>query len=101
MRRAERPNCAGALRVRPAVARLFYCPDKRILGTRGSNFALPVGPPIFDRGLPLVTTRSPSMTTAVNDRQTFEGVSMNVRRKWRFLVPAAVGSVVWALSAGL
>jgi hypothetical protein len=41
------------------------------------------------------------MTTAVNDRQTFEGVSMNVRRKWRFLVPAAVGSLVWALSAAL
>src|SRR5215831_14539939 len=41
------------------------------------------------------------MTTAVNDRQTFEGVSMNVRRKWRFLVPAAVGSMVWALSAAL
>jgi hypothetical protein len=41
------------------------------------------------------------MTTAVNDRQTCEGVSMNVRRKWRFLVPAAAGSLVWALSAGL
>ena len=26
---------------------------------------------------------------------------MNVRRKWRFLVPAAAGSLVWALSAGL
>src|SRR5262245_38784670 len=31
MRRAERPNCAGALRVRPAVARLF------IARTRGSS----------------------------------------------------------------
>jgi hypothetical protein len=26
---------------------------------------------------------------------------MNVRRKWRFLAPAAAGSLVWALSAGL
>src|SRR6516164_8966284 len=26
---------------------------------------------------------------------------MNVRRKWRFLVLAAAGSLVWALSAGL
>jgi hypothetical protein len=26
---------------------------------------------------------------------------MNVRRKWRYLVPAAAGSLVWALSAGL
>jgi hypothetical protein len=41
------------------------------------------------------------MTTAVNDRRACEGVCMNVRRKWRFLVPAAAGSLVWALSAGL
>ena len=26
---------------------------------------------------------------------------MNARRKWRYLVPAAAGSLVWALSAGL
>src|SRR5215469_6947251 len=26
---------------------------------------------------------------------------MNIRRKWRFLVPAAVGGMVWALAAGL
>jgi hypothetical protein len=41
------------------------------------------------------------MTTAANDRRACEGVCMNVRRKWRYLVPAAAGSLVWALSAGL
>jgi hypothetical protein len=41
------------------------------------------------------------MTIAANDRQTFQGVLMNLRRKWRFLVLAAAGSVVSALSVGL
>src|SRR5215468_1946072 len=42
-----------------------------------------------------------SMTIVANDRQASEGVCMNVRRKWRYLVLAAAGSLVWALSAGL
>src|SRR6516225_8626469 len=74
----------------------------RILGTRGSRYLGSLGPPIFDRGLPsALRPRSPSMTIAANERQTSQGVSMNVPRKWRYLVIAAAVSLAWALSAGL
>jgi hypothetical protein len=62
---ASRP-CAFLLFARP-----FYCPDMRILGTRGSSIPVP-GASHFDRGLPsALRHRSPSMTIAANDRQTF------------------------------
>src|SRR5215470_2094952 len=51
---------AQALRVRHAVARLFDCPDKRIFGTRGSQYLGSLGPPIFDGGPPsALRSRSP------------------------------------------
>src|SRR5215467_14041018 len=75
--------------------------------TRGSS-----GPADPDISVPVALSSSIvaclrlCVPLAVNDDRRertagLQGVWMNVRRKWRYLVLAAAGSLVWALSAGL
>src|SRR5215467_7189736 len=55
---------------------------------------------MFDHGLPsALRHRSPSTTTAANDRQTFGGDAMNGRKRRWLLMLTAAGSVLLALAA--